>query len=488
MHRIVLAIVLVSSISIAQLNLKIDSDKNEYAYGEKIQITCTVENNSDSTVTFFASNYQSCQAEFILNEFDSHVWGTCLPSVEELTFPPFSKIQYLWTVDPYILGLPDIEGTQQLIGYFRPGWNTFNVSHLRDTTTFTAPLFLGGQLILRFNSDLQNKVDSIRNDQNYNLLESEKDEFHNITHETWQILDVHIDSAKTYLEKTSLFSSVEYNRMITYDRIFKQNSLSQFYPLQIGNKWLYKNLFYDIGTEPDITYFYKEVVDDTVMENGKYYFTIEERGRIYFERFDTVSNQIIRYDDTDCNKKDNPIYSLNYVPKDTVEWIYCDQVPYNITYNEARGPDSAMIEFEKDFLVIENTGFRKHLGLFYRSYLEISKSTSVLIGAEIDGKVWGTLTDIYDKEEQEYKFTLDQNYPNPFNPTTSIEYQVSSIGNVTLKVYDVLGREISTIVNEVKHPGTHEVTFDASNLPSGVYFYRLTNGNYSATKKMLLMK
>ena len=97
-------------------------------------------------------------------------------------------------------------------------------------------------------------------------------------------------------------------------------------------------------------------------------------------------------------------------------------------------------------------------------------------------------TEINETEEIETRFELSQNYPNPFNPTTSIEYQVSSIGNVTLKVYDVLGREISTIVKEVKHPGTHEVTFDASELPSGVYFYRLTNGNYSATKKMVLMK
>ncbi|MDZ7766259.1 MAG: T9SS type A sorting domain-containing protein [Melioribacteraceae bacterium] len=79
-----------------------------------------------------------------------------------------------------------------------------------------------------------------------------------------------------------------------------------------------------------------------------------------------------------------------------------------------------------------------------------------------------------EKEEIVNKFSLSQNYPNPFNPTTSIKYQVSSSEKVILKVYDILGREIKTLVNEVKSPGSYEVQFDASQLASGVYFYRLT--------------
>ncbi|MDZ7764981.1 MAG: hypothetical protein U5K00_11205 [Melioribacteraceae bacterium] len=127
----------------AQLELTIHTDKPEYSYGELIKIICTVENNSDSTVIFYASNYESCQAEFILNDFDSYEWGSCLPTVEELIFPPYSNIQYSWSIDPYVFGLPDKDGTQTLIGYFRPGWNSFDVSHLKDTTTFNAPMFLG---------------------------------------------------------------------------------------------------------------------------------------------------------------------------------------------------------------------------------------------------------------------------------------------------------------------------------------------------------
>lgn len=85
-------------------------------------------------------------------------------------------------------------------------------------------------------------------------------------------------------------------------------------------------------------------------------------------------------------------------------------------------------------------------------------------------------------------FELFQNYPNPFNPTTNIEFRIANREFVSLKVFDVLGKEVVTLTNELKEAGTHSVQFEAGNLPSGVYFYRLTTGSFSATRKMLLMK
>lgn len=85
-------------------------------------------------------------------------------------------------------------------------------------------------------------------------------------------------------------------------------------------------------------------------------------------------------------------------------------------------------------------------------------------------------------------FSLSQNYPNPFNPTTNIEFRIADVGFVSLKVYDVLGREVKKLVNKVEQPGSYTVTFDASSLPSGVYFYRIRTLNYISTKKALLMK
>ncbi len=86
------------------------------------------------------------------------------------------------------------------------------------------------------------------------------------------------------------------------------------------------------------------------------------------------------------------------------------------------------------------------------------------------------------------KFTLLQNYPNPFNPSTKISYQLPVAAHVTLKIYDVLGRELKTLVNQHENAGIHLVTFEATNLPSGVYFFRLEAGAYHDSKKLLLLK
>jgi hypothetical protein len=86
------------------------------------------------------------------------------------------------------------------------------------------------------------------------------------------------------------------------------------------------------------------------------------------------------------------------------------------------------------------------------------------------------------------EFVLSQNYPNPFNPTTVISYQVPAASMVTLVVYDILGREAASLVNEEKAPGIYEVRFDASHLASGVYFYRLQAGDFIQTKKLIVMK
>jgi hypothetical protein len=87
-----------------------------------------------------------------------------------------------------------------------------------------------------------------------------------------------------------------------------------------------------------------------------------------------------------------------------------------------------------------------------------------------------------------YDFELDQNYPNPFNPITTINYSIKSTGLVTLKVYDMLGIEVASIVNEIKEAGNYSVTFNASELPSGIYFYTLKSGNFTETKKLILLK
>jgi hypothetical protein len=85
-------------------------------------------------------------------------------------------------------------------------------------------------------------------------------------------------------------------------------------------------------------------------------------------------------------------------------------------------------------------------------------------------------------------FLLQQNYPNPFNPSTVIGYQIPAEGQVTLKVYDLLGREVALLVNGRKLPGRYEATFDASAVAAGLYFYRLTSGGHVESRTMLLIR
>jgi hypothetical protein len=86
------------------------------------------------------------------------------------------------------------------------------------------------------------------------------------------------------------------------------------------------------------------------------------------------------------------------------------------------------------------------------------------------------------------EFALEQNYPNPFNPSTTIKYSIPKEGYVTIKIYNTIGEEVAILVNEVKQVGNYESQFNATSLPSGIYFYKLQAGSFVETKKMVLMK
>jgi hypothetical protein len=117
-----------------------------------------------------------------------------------------------------------------------------------------------------------------------------------------------------------------------------------------------------------------------------------------------------------------------------------------------------------------------------------------LKGAVINGKLYGDTTNVITSvlrdptSDQPGEFVLYQNYPNPFNPKTSFEFQVLSSKLVSIKVFDLLGREVATLVNEELMPGSYRTRWDAADMPSGVYFYRMQVGNFSVTKKMILTK
>ena len=130
--------------------------------------------------------------------------------------------------------------------------------------------------------------------------------------------------------------------------------------------------------------------------------------------------------------------------------------------------------------------------LYVRAYTwyDGSPSTSKYLYVQ-DVNIYGTsvVTAVeWQKNQLPDTYRLSQNYPNPFNPSTVINYAIPKEGLVRITIYDVLGRLVTTLVNEAKPAGTYQLQFNAANLTSGVYFYRIEAGNFAQTKKMILMK
>jgi hypothetical protein len=136
--------------------------------------------------------------------------------------------------------------------------------------------------------------------------------------------------------------------------------------------------------------------------------------------------------------------------------------------------------------------FVKGFGLSFNLTEDLlSFATDSLKGCVINGVVYGDtslITGVNDKPQGVFSYKLEQNYPNPFNPTTTIRYRIPETRLVKLKVFDVLGKEVITLVNEEKLSGNYEVKFNGSNLSSGVYFYRLTADTFTTTKQMILLR
>lgn len=141
-----------------------------------------------------------------------------------------------------------------------------------------------------------------------------------------------------------------------------------------------------------------------------------------------------------------------------------------ITYNPGSGtPDKAIIEF---------------------AVYDSSSTSSGSIGSYsvVDNVSFGPVTAVESEDNLIRAFALNQNYPNPFNPATDISYAIPKESNVSLKVYNILGMEVATLVNRREAAGSYKVNFNASNLPSGIYLAKLNSSGYSKTIKMILMK
>jgi hypothetical protein len=178
------------------------------------------------------------------------------------------------------------------------------------------------------------------------------------------------------------------------------------------------------------------------------------------------------------------IYVCNQV-LDTTLFGFASRVKSYYTYSYSSSGSSDRI-----------VKFAKNIGYLYYNYMMSGLHAqayeySWLKGCIINGQMFGdtSLTNINQISfEVPTLYSLSQNYPNPFNSTSNLKFQIANTGDVKIVVYDIMGREVQTLVNERLQPGTYEASFDGSALNSGVYFYKLITDGYTETKKMLMVK
>ncbi len=271
----------------------------------------------------------------------------------------------------------------------------------------------------------------------------------------------------------------------------------EWYPLQVGNEWIYDRYEVNIFSFYNGKYI-KEVIGDTLFSNDFSYFKIKETD------IDTFSNQWIRYSYLRIDSTNGRVYQ-NYSGEDkqledflaeSGDTIFTDNGFFPWYFVESEEPysiwgiDSRKRNYSADYLASHHHSLVKEIGLYNLWESEEGGYEIRLNGFIRDGIIYGdtTTVDVMDFDELPKEFSLSQNYPNPFNPLTKIKYSISKTGQVVLKVYDLLGREIITLVNEEKSNGSYEVEFDASNLSSGIYYYELQAGDFVQTNKMILLK
>ncbi|MFC2094258.1 T9SS type A sorting domain-containing protein [Bacteroidota bacterium] len=262
--------------------------------------------------------------------------------------------------------------------------------------------------------------------------------------------------------------------------------------LEVGNKWVYL-----ITSWEGQAYEYRQVISDTVFNETNYAVIYVYRGGVEFpynayERADSI--KLFRYSTQYGFETTLIDYSLNV--GDSLNGYVVTSKHYVTIWEESFIKMCMFYNFPG--LIWYDKCFIEEIGLTWEEGdgLAINGYTYELKVALIEGEVFGdtTLLNIERSDQPTpNKYIIYQNYPNPFNPTTSIKYAISSSQFVTIKVYDLLGRELATLINEEKPAGTYEVEFSVGqnsilSLSSGIYFYQLRAGDFVETKKMVLLR
>ena len=413
--KIFLIIILFSGSNLySQLEISVYTDKISYEYGEKIEFKCKITNPADTTFQFFAGTHSSCQAEFSFNNFNSWEHTACLATTELLIFEPYASKIYTWLIDPMVSGLPNNEGSQQIIGtyYF----------DLVDTIYIEAPQFLGGQLNVGYSKEYTDSIQQIKDSLGIDVIN--QSDYGDRFSELWQVVGHQIDSLINRYDEDIIFNYVEKAIIIEYESMKFENTIDSIVVKTSNDTifvWDY-NAWEQCAFQLDYTV---ETIDSIIK----------------ITQIDTASDM------TTCYGYHNiiiPVVGLT-------EGNYRVDIYRDCLYEDVKFIGSIRFNYIIDYI------------------------------KKLDNKP--------------NQFTLFNAYPNPFNPSTKIKYSIpvgvalnATTAIVTLKIYDILGREVSELVNKEQSSGEYEIIFDASNLGSGIYFYQLRAGSFAKSRNMILLK
>jgi hypothetical protein len=274
-----------------------------------------------------------------------------------------------------------------------------------------------------------------------------------------------------------------------------QDSLAQYHPLSKGNIWIYR-----VSAPPSRTWYrYRNIVGDSIIY-GKNYLIITETNSldstawISVERFDTTTGCYYTrvgsadiLEDSTFTFTPNSSFGGSYNCK-LFKRLDTSIVLQTLTTVRQIGEDNLIKEDEMSWL------YAYGLGLVFQNDVDLVGLLPIwtlqLVYAKIDGKEYGSIPVSVSNRDKRLTapFVLSQNYPNPFNPITTISFNLPSRLFVSLKVFDLLGKEVSSIVSGELEAGSHIRKWNAVHIPCGVYLYRLQAGNFNEMKKLILLK
>ena len=284
--------------------------------------------------------------------------------------------------------------------------------------------------------------------------------------------------------------------VFTHDVVPQNLEATKYMPLALGNSYTYlRKVVTSVNTYYSIEKF--TINRDTIIFGVKHYYleVIPNHSDIWV-RTDTVTGSLYTFDSTNS--------CFNYFYEKLVDSLAANQ---NDTSGMCFTLDKCLGQSQDTLFntTINSLGFQmingfmftyyaKNIGLYYvwggmPMYIWSDRLRGCVINGIVYGDTSSSLSNIgIINQETPSIFSLSQNYPNPFNPSTKIKFDIPKGSLVKLKVYDILGREVAVLVNEKLTAGIYEYDWNASALPSGVYFYRLEAGDFIETKRMVLVK